>query len=289
MTESFLTPGQLWPRLVEQSRYALRMGALQPIATESSCLAVGETQFMVRILANLHRKKTTTQQQRQEKRNPFLPFEADLLVGYFSQTHLGLLNKFNAVDHHLLIVTRQFEDQQTPLNPPDFAAAVQVLQEKPGLIFYNSGPIAGASQPHRHLQWIPFPLGENGHAFPLASLFTQALTEPNALPFKLAIAPLTADSLGSGDGGHHCHQIYRQLLQQLDLHPDPSQNPCPYNLLMTADFLCVIPRSQESYQGIAVNALGFAGGLLVRDQAQLQTLKALGPFNLLQQVGIPQD
>jgi ATP adenylyltransferase len=289
MSEQYFVPGQLWPRLIEQSRYALSTGALQPIATESTGLAEGGINFVVRILANLHRKKTTTQRQQQEKRNPFLPYEPDLLVGYFSKTHLGLLNKFNAVDHHLLIVTRQFEDQQTPLNPPDFAAAVQVLREKPGLIFYNSGPIAGASQPHRHLQWIPFPLGENGQDFPLASLFTQALTQPKALPFTLAIAPLTADSLRSEDGGKHCHQLYTQLLQQLDLHPQPSQNPQPHNLLMTADFLSLIPRTQESYQGIEVNALGFAGGLLVRNSDQLQTLKKLGPFNLLRQVGIPQD
>ena len=289
MSAPYLMPGQLWPRLIEQSHYALSTGALQPIATESTGLEAGGINFVVRILANLQRKKTTTQRQQQEKRNPFLPYEPDLLVGYFSKTHLGLLNKFNAVDHHLLIVTRQFEDQQAPLNPPDFAAAVQVLQEKPGLIFYNSGPIAGASQPHRHLQWIPFPLGENGETFPLASLFKQALENPQTNPFKLAIAPLTADILGSDDGGKHCHQIYTQLLQQLDLQPEPGQNPRPYNLLMTADFLSLIPRTQESYQGIEVNALGFAGGLLVRNPDQLQTLKDLGPFNLLRQVGIPQD
>lgn len=288
MSESPLLPGQLWPRLIEQSHHALSTGALQPIATESIGLKVGEITFVVRILANLHRKKAVTQEQQQQKRNPFLPYEADLFIGNFSETHLGLLNKFNAVDHHLLIVTRQFEDQQTPLNPPDFAAAVQVLREKPGLIFYNSGPIAGASQPHRHLQWIPFPLGDKGEAFPLVSLFNQALENPKIAPFKLAIAPLTPDSFRTDRAGMICHQLYGELLQRLDIQK-PGQNPLPYNLLMTPDFLIVIPRSQESYQGIEVNALGFAGGLLVRNPDQLQTLQAIGPFNLLQQVGIPQN
>ncbi|MEY2985271.1 MAG: hypothetical protein RLZZ568_1888 [Cyanobacteriota bacterium] len=288
MTDSLLAPGQLWPRLIEQSHYALSTGALQPIATESTCLAVGEVQFVVRILVNLQRKTALTQQQRQQKRNPFLPYEPDLFVGQFSETHLGILNKFNAVDHHLLIVTRQFEAQQTPLNPPDFDAAVQVLREKPGLIFYNSGPIAGASQPHRHLQWIPFPLGKQQEAFPLASLFQQALTTPEAAPFQLAIAPLTDEAFQAENAGHVCHQVYCHLLQQLQLQPDPHQNPRPYNLLMTSDFMSLIPRCQDSYQGIEVNALGFAGGLLVRNHAQLQTLQDLGPFNLLRQVGIPQ-
>jgi len=289
MSESYLLPGQLWPRLIEQSQYALSTGALQPIATGTINLAVGEVTFVVRILTHLPRKKAATRQQQQQKRNPFLPYERDLWVGDFSETHLGLLNKFNAVDHHLLIVTRQFEDQQTPLKPADFAAAVQVLREKPGLIFYNSGPIAGASQPHRHLQWIPFPLVANSENFPLASLFTQALTQPETLPFKLAIAPLTADILRNDLTGIICHKLYNQLLQRLDIQGEPGQNPRPYNLLMTSDFLAVIPRTQESYQGIEVNALGFAGGLLVRNQDQLQRLKDLGPFNLLRQVGIPQD
>lgn len=289
MSESPLLPGQLWPRLIEQSHHALSTGALQPIATESIGLKVGEITFVVRILANFHLKKAVTQEQQQQKRNPFLPYERDLWVGNFSETHLGLLNKFNAVDHHLLIVTRQFEDQQTPLNPPDFAAAVQVLREKPGLIFYNSGPIAGASQPHRHLQWIPFPLGDKGEAFPLVSLFNQALENPKIAPFKLAIAPLTPDNFRTDRAGMICHQLYEQLLQRLDIQGKPGQNPLPYNLLMTPEFLAMIPRSQESYQGIEVNALGFAGGLLVRNPDQLQTLQAIGPFNLLQQVGIPKN
>lgn len=289
MSDAYLKPGQLWPRLVEQSQYALSTGALQPIATEATHLTDGEVNFVVRILANMHRKQATTQQQRQVKRNPFLPYETDLFVGHFSETHLGLLNKFNAVDHHLLIVTRQFEDQQTPLQSPDFAAAMQVLQEKAGLVFYNSGPIAGASQPHRHLQWIPFPLGDNGETFPLASLFQQAINAAHALPFQTAIAPLTADHLNSFNAGDVCHQTYGQLLQQLHLHTAADSHPHPYNLLMTRDFMAIVPRSQESYQGIEVNALGFAGGLLARNHAQLQTLKNIGPFNLLAQVGIPQD
>ena len=41
--------------------------------------------------------------------NPFLPYDPDLVVADISDTHVALLNKFNVIDHHLLIVTRCFK------------------------------------------------------------------------------------------------------------------------------------------------------------------------------------
>jgi ATP adenylyltransferase len=52
--------------------------------------------------------------------------------------------------------------------------------------------------------------------------------------------------------------------------------------------MMIVPRSQESFQSIAVNSLGFAGALLVRDLEQLEVLKTLTPLHLLQSVSIPQ-
>lgn len=70
------------------------------------------------------------QQQQQQPplglKNPFLPYEEDLWVQHMSDTHTLLLNKFNIVPHHVLVVTRQFESQQDPLNARDLAATQQV-------------------------------------------------------------------------------------------------------------------------------------------------------------------
>ncbi len=286
-TESCLVVGQLWSRLTEQSRYALQVGALQPIPTEQTLFPTEKAQFVVRVLANIQRKKAAAVRQRLQNINPFLPYDPDLFVGNFSPTHLGLLNKYNAVDHHLLIVTRQFEDQRALLTVADFTAALQVLQEIPGLIFYNSGPSAGASQPHRHLQWIPFLKPESSHCFPLAHWYHHQLErsicgQASSAPFQLAIAPIS-DCLSSGAT---CHQHYQNLLQILHLLNTEQHYPCPYNLLMTREWLAIIPRSRESYQSIEVNALGFAGGLLVKNQTQLKILQNLGPWDLLQAVAI---
>jgi ATP adenylyltransferase len=51
--------------------------------------------------------------------------------------------------------------------------------------------------------------------------------------------------------------------------------------------MLVVPRSQEQYQSISINSLGFAGTLFVRDPEQFQRLQSIGPMTLLQQVAMP--
>ena len=45
-----------------------------------------------------------------------------------SQTHALLLNKFNVVEHHTLVVTKDFEQQTERLNANDFEATLRVLK-----------------------------------------------------------------------------------------------------------------------------------------------------------------
>jgi ATP adenylyltransferase len=77
------------------------------------------------------------------------------------------LNKFNIIDHHLLIVTRTFKEQETWLTLQDFEAMWACLNEIDGLVFYNGGKTAGASQRHKHLQLVPLPLVEEGLKIPI--------------------------------------------------------------------------------------------------------------------------
>jgi sulfate adenylyltransferase (ADP) / ATP adenylyltransferase len=49
----------------------------------------------------------------------------------------------------------------------------------------------------------------------------------------------------------------------------------------------LVPRSQEFFEGISINALGFAGALLVKDVAQLAVLRTVGPMTALQRVALP--
>ena len=61
----------------------------------------------------------------------------------------------------------------------------------------------------------------------------------------------------------------------------------PYNLLVTREWMLLVPRARERWGRASVNALGFAGALLVRTQAELAELARIGPMTVLQSVAMP--
>ena len=63
-----------------------------------------------------------------DKGNPFLPYDEALWVTHVSETHTVLLNKFNLVDRHVLVVTREFEHQDSPLTLNDISATWTTLK-----------------------------------------------------------------------------------------------------------------------------------------------------------------
>ncbi len=222
--------------------------------------------------------------------DPFLPYDPDLFVADLSPTHVALLNKFNVVEHHLLMVTRAFEAQTALLTREDCAALLLCLAEIDGLGFYNAGAAAGASQRHKHLQLIPssaFPDAQ----LPIAPLLRRvrgdgAIGTVPGFPFLHAVAPMHQDWLRSiQDGAAALLACYRSLLHATGLSDEAASTP--YNLLVTRQWLLLVPRSQEYFEGISINALAFAGTLLVKNAAQLAILQQRGPMTALQQVTLP--
>lgn len=288
-----LEPGTLWDKIVARTQSALACGALQPIPTASEIIETEGVTFLVRVLANLVRKDEAKKEERQKTAasgkefNPFLPHEEALFVADISETHLCLLNKFNVVDHHLLIITRAFEDQNQLLTVPDFDALMTCLAEFEGLGFYNGGTEAGASQRHKHLQIVPLPLSDQGTAIPIDPLMATAIFEDEigtipSFPFRHGIMRLSWEN---GGVPGICQQ-YDQLLTSVGLPPITPEQPGPYNLLVTREWMLIVARSQESFAGISVNSLGFAGALLVRNAEQLEVLKQHGPIQVLEQVAL---
>ncbi len=51
--------------------------------------------------------------------------------------------------------------------------------------------------------------------------------------------------------------------------------------------MLLLPRTRGFFRAIEVNALGFAGTLLVRDPEQLDFVRSEGPMTLLQSVAFP--
>jgi ATP adenylyltransferase len=298
-----LKPGTLWTSVKERTEHALQCGALLSIPTEFEFVEQDGVRFLVRILSNLNRKKAAKEKQKKQSAtsaqefNPFLPYEEDLFVADISDTHVCILNKFNVVDYHLLIITRAFEEQESLLTLEDFAAMWSCLADFDGLAFYNSGKTAGASQRHKHLQLVPLPLAPSGPQIPIEPLLTAAQFQESIpsgavgltniipkLPFVYAFAPLNPDWMQSPfTGAQATLEVYRTLLNAVGL---DARQCGAYNLLATREWMLIVPRSHEHFQSISVNSLGFAGALLVRNAAEMEILKAQGPMTILKSVAV---
>jgi ATP adenylyltransferase len=278
--------------LAERTEQARRCGALQFVPTSMEVIEQSGIAFQVRIVESLARKETATAAG--SNANPFLPCDPDLFVAPISPTHIALLNKFNVVERHLLIVTRSFEDQRSQLTQKDCEALLIALTEIDGLAFYNAGREAGASQPHRHLQVLPI---DAIGPLPIDAVLRFAHPQEPVgavpgLPFNHAYAPMDPDWTNPEKiSGASFHACYRQLLRAVGLSVDAatgSQAPtAPYNLLVTRKWAFLVPRSRECFRDISINALGFAGSLLVKDRSQAETLRRVGPLTALRHVTIP--
>lgn len=297
-----LRPGTLWGLATARTQKALACGALQPIPTESEWIEQGGIRFLVRILANIARKEAAAKKQKANPNgqpfNPFLPYDQDLFVADLSSTHVCLLNKYNVVDHHLLIITRAYEAQEDLLTLADWEALWICLHEIDGLGFYNSGKQAGASQPHKHLQLLPLPLVPTGEKVPVEAAFTGATWQDEigvspVLPFQHAMVRLDwHEALSPQQAAQSTLEAYYMLLSALGLYDADQKTNEPkgaYNLLITREWMLIVPRTQEQFESISVNSLGFAGTLFVRNQEQFNQLQMMSPFKLLSSVAIAKN
>jgi len=260
---------ELEARIQTVASLALASGALEPIQTETEVVEDGGVQFAVRVVSSLRRKEVAA---RREVSDPLGDYDPELFVADVSPTHYALLNKFPVMPGHLLIVVRDYEPQDARLTEGDFEALARCMGESECLGFYNAGREAGASQHRKHLQVVPLPLAAE---VPLAVPIEPLLDAAPGLPFRHAFGRIAQFDPAA------FHALYCQLLES----PHVS-GTAPYNLLLTHRWMVVVPRIREHFESISVNALGFAGSLLVRDRGQLERVRAAGPMNVLRAVAV---
>ncbi|KAL0956341.1 hypothetical protein HGRIS_002491 [Hohenbuehelia grisea] len=236
-----------------------------------------------------------------EKFNPFAPpYNENLYVGELrdeesEQEYVILLNKYSVVQHHFLLVSKAFESQSSPLTPPDLIQAYSLLlaAKKAGknfFAFYNCGENSGASQPHKHIQFIPIDESDDGP--PVERLARKMKLEKEERPFTISALPYAnhiyrfPSSLPSSSREVQEHILCQVFVALLDLaistirhDPEyPAARPS-YNVILTPEHLHVIPRRAETYtleesgDELSVNSLGFAGMLLVKSDEQMEAVK----------------
>ncbi|KAI3637065.1 hypothetical protein MIR68_004771 [Amoeboaphelidium protococcarum] len=226
-------------------------------------------------------------------KSPFIQASPQLVIDNdFTQSHRVLFNKFAIVPHHVLIVTKEFRNQHSGMDRDDFDAVIRWYQSAPNsltvdgeqydnirwLCFYNCGVQSGASQAHRHVQFLPFccddrnnmkmfsrvPLDDylsrvdssNGHQIPIFTVLGIR---------HYFIANYSINNL---------FDEYQRALAQCGLNEAGSS----FNLLMTDRWLLIVARQAESAEikgfeeSISINALGYAGLLLTKNERVFQLI-----------------
>jgi ATP adenylyltransferase len=248
-------------------------------------------------------------------------------------SHILVLNKYPVIANHFILATKTNKQQTHVLEEDDLAAAYACLkawEEGPGskpnslFAFFNSGDNSGASQPHRHLQFLPI---DDMRASDTTSNWDVLI---NSMLSKDAASAGAASQVLHNPGFTFTHfaykfseipsgsqllQIYNDLYQlakaaiddfiasnpgQLALHAtDGGALPISYNLAMTTSGMAIIPRRSEGYMLrhedgdeiglVELNGTVLAGTLMVKLEKEWIALKAK-PQHLdaiLAAIGIP--
>jgi ATP adenylyltransferase len=262
--------------MLRRSAEAHASGALYRIQSQPHYVIDHGVEFVVRLAIDFERQVAVMPRNRPG--NPFLPPDPPLYLGDVSPTHYALLNKYHVIENHLLVVTREYVDQEVLLDVADFEALIACLPaDSPAIGFYNGGSGSGASQPHKHLQVVTLPLSPRA-AIPMAPLL--AGNAPH-LPFTHAFARIDSRTSAA------LHACYRELLREAGLGAltghRPERQSHPYNVVIARDWMLLVPRSRERFEGIPLNSLAFAGAFFVRREEQLEAVRRAGPMAILAQ------
>ncbi|CDO72749.1 hypothetical protein BN946_scf184994.g1 [Trametes cinnabarina] len=293
----------------------------------------------------------TAEQQEKKRHDPFAPpYVPNLYLGEVRDEAEGneyviLFNKYSIVPNHILMVTKEFQSQSSPLMPPDLVQAYLFLvaAKKAGrnfFAFYNckpsrvlfvratwrvdaiwqGGDLSGASQPHKHLQLIPIEddgppiekvaraakIEHDGtsiipspthqriltvHQRPPLHAILPALRQPHTPTPLLALLPRPPPSL-SPPSRTPSSPLLDLAISTVRHDPTYPQGSPSYNVILTLEHIHVVPRRRETHtlartgEALSVNALGFAGMLLVKSEAELGAVKEEGVGAILRGVGL---
>ncbi|OAP63598.1 hypothetical protein AYL99_02825 [Fonsecaea erecta] len=279
--------------------------------------ARGGASFQLRYCPALKKKpQGDTSGRKKEPSGPkFDPFEnppAELLVAQIpaqNPSHALVLNKYPVIHNHFIIATKANKPQTDLLEEDDIGLTHTCLRawqdqrhdgSSPRLFaFFNSGEHSGASQVHRHLQFLPvedMAGSSNGEwrllidrmnvpAHPHLPLF-----QDPSLPILHFSTPLEPDASAAD-----LHSKYVLLMraalcatqssgQPLDQGLAIEQNGktlVSYNLAMTTDRMAICPRKQEAAcipgagpeSSVAINGTILAGTLMVKDETEWDVLR----------------
>ncbi|KAI9891183.1 MAG: bifunctional AP-4-A phosphorylase/ADP sulfurylase [Vezdaea aestivalis] len=242
------------------------------------------TTWQIRYCPTISRKPTPTSSSSKASgpisKNPFLTPSPSLLITplpTISPTHNLLLNKYPIIPRHSILATRTFEPQSAPLTALDLRMAYAYLQSSAAggetlFGFFNSGSASGASQAHRHLQFLPLEELDGGEGM-WELLMERVLREPEVeVGFWLFVERI-------GEGEEEVHGVYERLYKRGKeaLREAGWSGEYSYNLGIVEGTMALCPRLEGSAQlgdtgDVSFNGTMLAGTVLVKSRSQFDLL-----------------
>ena len=267
-----------WEKALQKTKISINSKSLFPLNTTDITKKLYKgNDFIIRELDITKFKKNTLIG---PKINPFKPWDKILEIDSIGNGHQLILNKYPVQLGHVLLITNEWKEQNGWLDIKDWEAIKEVNKDTSGLWFFNSGPLAGASQPHRHIQLLRRDPSELSCPREKWILALNNLNYKNEKFSKNIILKKFSKSLNE----ENIHEIYKDLSYNLGLgDPRNDKKPkYPYNLIFTDRWMIIIRRKTDNLFGISINALGFAGYILVTENSDIKYLRELGPEKLLE-------
>jgi len=273
-----------------------------------------ESLFQLRYCPALAKKakKDEEKDRNAPKFDPFADPPAELLVASIPgdhPSHILVLNKFPVIHNHFIIATVANKPQTDLLELGDLSMTYECLRawqshqsgrSSPRLFaFFNSGEHSGASQVHRHLQFLPvedmsstgspdwslvvdrmtvpahpdLPLFHDP-SFPLVGFSThlEEETSPEILHSKYLLLLKAALSAAKCPG--------QPLNDSIEIEKE-GQTTFSYNLAMTTERMAICPRRTEAVavpgggpeSSVALNGTILAGTLMVKHESDWDILR----------------
>ena len=267
-----------WVKALDQTNLSITNNGLFPLKTTVvTSEYYNKNDFIIRELDTSRFKKKNSYGPNQ---NPFNPWDKILEVDKIGTNHQLILNKYPVQKGHILLITNTWRPQDGWLDINDWIAIQMVNEDTSGLWFFNSSPIAGASQPHRHFQLLRRDYGEI--ICPREKWFLD-LEKNNDQDSKLKKNAVVS-KFNFLDNSINIYNLYLELSKKIGLgNPIDDEKPrFPYNILITNNWIAIIKRKYDHVHGFSVNGLGFAGYLLVTEKSNINYLKKYGPEKLLE-------
>ena len=267
-----------WEKALQKTKISINSKSLFPLNTTDITKKLYKgNDFVIRELDITKFKKSTLIG---PKINPFRPWDNILEIDSIGKYHQLILNKYPVQLGHILLITNEWKEQNGWIDIKDWEAIKEVNDDTTGLWFFNSGPLAGASQPHRHFQLLRRDPSELSCPREKWILDFDNVNYKNKRFYKNIILKKFSKTLNK----ENIYEIYKDLSYKLGLgEPETDKKPkYPYNLIFTNQWIILIKRKTDNLHGISMNALGFAGYILVTEKSDINYLKKFGPEKLLE-------